>query len=256
LSDGTRLTKVGENSVTFSGPIEVSGESTFVVPQGLVTMTGDLVPQTPEAVFNIIGRGFEQLDLSIFVPEGSSLTVMQFASPDGVETLTLSSGGQLVSGGGLLENGVDVQNGAAIAPGDSPGILSIGGNATIGQAGRLLVELGGVVVGDQYDALHVGGDVFLAGILDVTLIDGFAPSMDDSFVILRGASVTGQFSNAIDSINVGGIQLPVHYFSDRVILGSSLAVPEPGSSALAALVSAGLLGRRRRDCRKPSTARA
>ena len=256
LSDATRLTKVGDGDLTFNGPIEVSGESTFVVPQGLVTMTGDLVPQTPDAVFNIIGRGFEQLDLSIFVPEGSSLTVMQYASPDGVETLSLDSGGQLVRGGGFLENGVDVRNGAAIAPGESAGILTIGGDATIGQEGRLIVELGGVDVGEQYDALHVAGDVFLAGILDVTLIDGFAPSLDDSFVILRGASVTGQFANAVDSLNVGGYQLPVHYLNDRVVLGRSLAVPEPGSSAVATLVIAGLLGRRRRDRRKPSTARA
>ena len=256
LSDATRLTKVGDGDLTFNGPIEVSGESTFVVPQGLVTMTGDLVPQTPDAVFNIIGRGFEQLDLSIFVPEGSSLTVMQYASPDGVETLSLDSGGQLVRGGGFLENGVDVQNGATIAPGESAGILTLGGDATIGQEGRLIVELGGVVGGEQYDALHVTGDVFLAGILDLTLLDGFVPSLDDSFVILRGASVTGQFANAVDSINVGGIQLPVHYLNDRVILGRSLVVPEPGSSAVAALVCAGLIGRRRRlDCRKSSTAR-
>ena len=255
LSDGTRLTKVGEESLTFNGPIEVSGESTFVVPQGLVTMTGDLVPQTPDAVFNIVGRGFEELDLSIFVPEGSSLTVMQYGCPDCVEMLSLSSGGQLVRGGGFLENGVEVQNGAAIAPGESPGILTFGGNTTIGQDGRLIIEIGGAVVGDQYDALHVDGDVVVAGILDVSLIDGFTPSMDDSFVVLRGASVTGRFANAIDTINVGGFELPVHYFNDRVVLGRPVIIPEPGSIAFAALVSGALL-RRRRNFYRPGAAKA
>lgn len=247
MNDGARLTKVGASEVTFSGDLVISGHTDFIVPEGLVTMNSVLIPQTPFAEFHILGRGFEELDLSITVPENNSLVVTQFGCSNCFETLHFSGGSQFVSGSGVLRNGVNVTLGASINPGQSPGILTIGQDATIGAGGRLLIELGGTILGENYDSLNVLGDVFLSGLLEVSLIDGFTLSANDSFEILRGNSILGKFSNAAEFILVDGMEIPVTYRSNSVILGIASVVPEPSVLFPVSLLAIGsVLGRRRR----------
>ena len=51
-------------------------------------------------------------------------------------------------------------------------------------AGALLeIELDGTVGGDEYDQLDVAGSLDLGGTLQVSLIDGFAPGVGDTFDI-------------------------------------------------------------------------
>ena len=90
---------------------------------------------------------------------------------------------------------INVQGGT-VAPGNSPGPLSISGDYIQGAAATLQIELGGTVRGDEYDALIVDGNVTLDGGLDVLSIDGFVPAVGDAFDILdfTPANLGGSFS--------------------------------------------------------------
>ena len=66
-----------------------------------------------------------------------------------------------------------------------------------------------------------GGEVLLAGTLDVTLLGGFAPHAGDSFEILSGASLlSGTFTNEVLPQLTGALDWNVNYdmLNNRVLL--------------------------------------
>jgi hypothetical protein len=70
------------------------------------------------------------------------------------------STGSMISGGGTIDADVDLL-GATIAPGNSPGTLTIDGNLSADASSVLAFELGGLLQGDNYDWLNVSGNVSL-----------------------------------------------------------------------------------------------
>ena len=114
-------------------------------------------------------------------------------SPFFQRMLVLGSGG-VYRGTGELEG--DLLNTAGtVAPGASPGTVTITGNYTQGPSGTLLVEIGGATPGQQYDVLDVGGTATLAGTLAIQHYGGYLPAAGASFpgVVTAGA-VSGAFS--------------------------------------------------------------
>ena len=139
-----------------------------------------------------------------------------------------------LTGNGVLANDFLLTSGAAISPGESPGLLTIDGNASLAIESRFIVELGGTLRGAGYDALDVLGNVVLDNaLLELSLIDNFTPAQDDEFVILQAASIGGMFSNAAKSIRVDDILFGIEYRSDQVVLVNAMIVPEPSTSVLA-----------------------
>lgn len=125
---------------------------------------------------------------------------------DGTVTVTgnftqnglLNGHGTLVVPNGLLNNGT-------IAPGNSPGQLSVTGNFTNAVSGILQIELGGnTAPGNDYDQLAVSGSSSLSGILDISLVNGFTPQAGQTFTILTSSSVSGIFNTVNWPIGVVG----------------------------------------------------
>ena len=129
---------------------------------------------------------------------------------DGV--LDLTSGGLIAGNGGAAFNftggtlkdaaTIDlgqtfVQSGGTLAPGSSTGTTTILGGYTLGSSGTLAIELGGTTQGTGFDFVDVVGDLDLAGILDVSLIDGFDPIFGDRFDILDWDTLTGTFDTVV-----------------------------------------------------------
>jgi hypothetical protein len=81
-----------------------------------------------------------------------------------------------------------------VAPGNSPGILTVDGNYTQGAGGTLALEIGGLVPGDDHDKLVVNGIATLDGTLDVTLINSFTLAGDMLFDVLDFNSVVNDFT--------------------------------------------------------------
>ncbi|HEX4824477.1 MAG TPA: hypothetical protein VFV19_09195 [Candidatus Polarisedimenticolaceae bacterium] len=111
--------------------------------------------------------------------------------------------GGTIAGTGTF-NGTLTNAGGAIAPGFSPGTITIAGSL-VQTSGSYAVELGGLTAGTQYDRLDVTsftGDASLGGTLDVTAIGGFTPSLGDAFTVMTYKSHNGTFS-AINAPNLG-----------------------------------------------------
>jgi hypothetical protein len=92
-----------------------------------------------------------------------------------------------------------------IAPGPEgdAGLLTIMGDYDQGASAHLEIHLGGYAGGTEFDrlALTPPATAALDGTLDVTLVDGFVPSIGDEFTFLKAGSVTGDFT----TVDVGDL---------------------------------------------------
>jgi len=117
-------------------------------------------------------------------------------------SLTLPASGALsLNGGSLFGTGTitgAVTSSGSITPGGSSattGILTDKGAYTQNSAGVLDISIGGTTVGTQFDQLTVSGAASLNGALNVAEINGFTPTVGETFDIVNFASKTGTFSS-------------------------------------------------------------
>ncbi len=176
------------------------------------------------------------------------------AAIDGAAAITIQGGGKLALHHGLIKTpALIAQNGSAFqfdggtlkvtsvtgdlanaggtfAPGMSTAVSSISQNFSQ-TSGTLLVELGGTNPGAGFDRLQVGGSASLAGTLEVQLVNGFNPSLAQSFQILTGSGgVTGMFRQNVLPALPGGLSWEVVYRTNGVTL-------TVGSASQSAVVS-------------------
>ena len=140
--------------------------------------------------------------------------------------LTLLDGGNLTAqaqplqllGGSLVGTGLvtvanvqNVINSGSISPGLPLGRLDISGNYQQTASGALNIELGGYSQGTNFDFITVaaggaGGNATLAGTLNVSLANGFAPTNGASFTFLQANSRAGAFATFNYPSNEIGMQ--------------------------------------------------
>jgi hypothetical protein len=94
----------------------------------------------------------------------------------------VSASAGVISGSGLVSGDLN-NNGATVAPGNSPGTLSVGGNYTQTASGTLATEIAGSPGSGLFDVLAVTGNAVLDGILDISLLS-FNPATNDMFTVL------------------------------------------------------------------------
>ena len=101
----------------------------------------------------------------------------------------VNSGGTL-NGTGSIGGTVTVNAGGVFAPGDSPGTITLRG-LTMMPGGTLDFEIGDPA--RDHIFLTNNGNVSLAGILDISLLGGFTPTLGQSFSVFEGSvgSITG-----------------------------------------------------------------
>ncbi|HEY0597011.1 autotransporter outer membrane beta-barrel domain-containing protein [Sphingopyxis sp.] len=90
-------------------------------------------------------------------------------------------GGGTLGGNGTIGGNVTVGGGATLAPGNSPGTLTVGGDLELTPNAVLAFEFGraGIIGGALNDLVNVGGDLTLAGTIDVLVPTGgsFGPGI-------------------------------------------------------------------------------
>lgn len=160
-----------------------AGSGTDAGISGGVTNTGTVrLNQTSS-----LGGQVEQTGAGaeVFVSAGTKLNV---AEPVKLKAGTLRGGGTV---NGSVEN-----SGGVVAPGASPGTLTLTGSYLQSAGGRLEIEVAGTGAG-QFDTLAVGGVATLGGTFVLVPSSGFAASsaVGDSVSFLSyGSSVAGGFS--------------------------------------------------------------
>ena len=156
--------------------------------------------------------------------------------------LTVGTPGTLSGNGGTI-NG-NVINHGLIAPGSSPGVLTIDGDLTTD--GVVAFELAGIDSG-LFDQLIVSGKVHLGGVIEIDLLDGFHPTAGNSFKLLDfgtfiDSGYTFDFTHA--ALRKGLLWDVSTFAADGTI---SVAVPEVGSLTLLGIAMAtGFIGWRMR----------
>ena len=184
IVDQTGTTDGLRNFATNSagGSFSISGGRNFTTT-GAFTNTGTLSIGT--------GSTFKLGGLGNFTQTAGKTTDDGTLSTSGMVGLT---GGSLF-GKGSIAGGL--QSGGIITPGDSStstGVLTV--SKTYGQnaSGVLDISIGGTTAGTKYDQLNIAGSASLNGTLNLSLINGFVPTVGTTFEILNAGSVSGTFS--------------------------------------------------------------
>jgi hypothetical protein len=108
------------------------------------------------------------------------------------------------------------------SPGASPAHVVLQ-NVAFDATARLLIELGGITAGSQYDQLTVTGQAILAGTLAVSLIDGFVPAAGDTFKVFDLAdynNLTGAFA----SVELPTLPEPLAWDQSQLYTAGTLSV--------------------------------
>jgi hypothetical protein len=149
-------------------------------------------------------------------------------------TWTVNDGGS-VSGIGTFAGDMTLESGALIAPGNSPGTLTIDGNLTLGGGSIYQYEFN--KSGSLFDSIVVTGDLIANGtqVLQFTQLDGQAISLSDIFPLF---TVSGTLANGLPNFLLEGTGFnfnaaSIYQLGNQIFLtGVQTAVPEPNSIVL------------------------
>jgi hypothetical protein len=206
----------GASSQTLDSHNTIEGFGTITGP--IVKNEGAILANAPAAQLTVLpsSPGLTSSG-SVSAATGSTLSINgSFTETAGTVTtdgtLTTNSG-LTIQGGSLLGKGTftgDVTSSGVVMPGDAvgqTGILTQSGHYTQNAGGELDVSIGGHTVGGQYDKLAVSSAAALGGTLRITLINGFVPTIGDTFQILTAGSRSNTFATVIGN----GINSSEHF---------------------------------------------
>ena len=158
------------------------------------------------------------------------------------DNILIGLNGTVNGNGGTLQG--SVENRGTLAPGESPGTINIVGDFIQTSDGKLIIEIAGIGAG-QFDILEVSGKFTAGGTLQIDLLDGFVPGLQDEFDFLSFGSLEGSFDNFILPTLGNGQTLRLN-FGPNGISTSASVVPVPAAVWLLGSALGGLgLARRR-----------
>jgi hypothetical protein len=189
-------------SISGAGTVNFSGGASDVA--GTYNIGGPTTIGSNAAVnfLKTAGSGAFNTAGTVTISAGVTLTVngdyTQSGGTTNLDGTTLAAHNVLVSSGifsglGTIQGNVSNAGTLIVGGTGTTGLLSISGNYEQTSAGTLDMEIGGNTAGIQFDKLAISGSATLAGTLNVSFINSFAPS-SGSWQILTFANHTGTFT--------------------------------------------------------------
>jgi len=193
-------------------------------------------------VFQLAVSGSSENAMTVSVQSGATLTTFGETRIDAGGQVRVGAGGKIdaqfinINGGTLTGSG-DIFVGTGpitgqvrnlsgrIEPGDGLGKMSITGDLSNLEQGTIAFELGGLTAETQYDQMELDRFAFLAGELEISLVNGFAPSVGDMFTLITADDgVVGEFDL---------LQLPADYQWSVDYLANSVVLAVTGLGSIA-----------------------
>lgn len=134
--------------------------------------------------------------------EGGTLSIEDPSGFSSVGTYELAGG--TLDGIGTIRGNI-LNSGGHVAPGHSPGTVTINGNYTQTANGVLDMEVGGTDAGSSYDQVLVNGTANLDGTLNFVRWQNYVPRNGDVYTLLTFYSKMGKFAQFVDSSPVSGV---------------------------------------------------
>jgi hypothetical protein len=139
-----------------------------------------------------------------------------------------------ITGSGMVVGDLENIEGT-VAPGNSPGTLTVTGDFIQQAGGTLQLEIGGITAGTTHDVLAVGGTLSVAGALEVIFTGGYTPAAGDQFEVLDFSQLEGKFTLDLPELGAGLAWDTAGLYSTGQL---SVAIPEPATLLLALLALA------------------
>jgi hypothetical protein len=180
------------NGFVNEGIIELSSETSTYVAR--LTVTTGTLTNAPGGLIRISEGTGGTRQLFANLDNRGALLVRSNATLSVTGSLLNASTGILGGAGTFNLTSATVTNEGTVAPGTSPGILSVSGNLPHGAGSRFEAEIGGFTAGTEHDQLVLANPVNFDGTIRAALINGFFPKKDDAFTVLTYPSRTGSFT--------------------------------------------------------------
>jgi len=158
--------------------------------------------------------------------------------------------GGTLTGSGRIAADVVLGAGSLLAPGDSPGTLTIEGNLVAQQDSQILIDIASE---ENFDRVIVSGEATLNGLLRFRLLDGYVPALGQGwqwleagstsfmsalFWLVEAADPNGDYyvladaNGTYDPLRILPDSTQFEFAGDRLILTAAAPVPLPTASWL------------------------
>jgi hypothetical protein len=222
----TDIISVNGLTNTASGTVNIIGSGNLLLDLDIINNEGTINNNSNRIVAfysNLYGSGSFTNDGSLTVhytfesahcTNNGTITVNNFAiyknTSQLLNTGTFNNNGTLT--GVNTHHTGNFSNSGILSPGNSPGTYTFNEDYTHEATATLITELEST---SSYDKVFSYGNVTLGGTLDVSLLNGYTPTIGDSFTIVTANSITGTF----DTTNLpSGYTWNVNYTATEVIL--------------------------------------
>nr|MBK9650241.1 T9SS type A sorting domain-containing protein [Bacteroidota bacterium] len=201
------------NGFTNKGTIELTSLTGY--GSGLYIQNGVLTNDTNATINVIIGVGGART-LNGKITNNGSLKIGYELSSTSSSFINNAVG--TVSGlYNLTLTGTRFLNNGTITPGPITGVLGISGDAKNSATAIYNMQIGGLTPGTQHDQYNVTGADTLNGALNVSLINGYVPTLGDSFIVCNYGTRVGTFSSVTGNIP-GGYSWNIFYRNNYAVI--------------------------------------
>ncbi len=195
--------------IELAGDLQVGAGTVWRMELANVGITGTIRARVPQASIDFQGVA-SMLDLkaaTIVAEAGRTLTITVNGAPAALNLATPDAG---LSGEGALAGAFNLSNGATVAPGSSPGKLSITGDVQLGSGAVYQWEFGGSAgSGVGWDLLQVEGALALTAtpetpwIFRIENVPNLLATGASEWLIASATTVTGFDPAAVQIVLAG-----------------------------------------------------
>jgi T5SS/PEP-CTERM-associated repeat protein len=183
-SASTGLVSARDAILRFSG---VTNNGSFAFSNGTVDVYGDITQNVGGRITVSNGGIANFYDDVTIQPGAASVQATALGSTVSRVVFFGSYNGGVTGGGQAFIEGDH-------RPGNSPALVTFGGDVVYGTFATLEMELGGTARGTQYDAINVAGQLVFNGTMNVPLISGFQPQAGNVFNLFDWGTTAGTFT--------------------------------------------------------------